>query len=334
MLTKYIRLIATRSFKEQLLLTISVIGMLGIGAIIPVRILEQHWPMVMLDSTLVLLFALFTYLVWHQRFLNPLSYLIATVILVGTTATAFLQGYPQVFWLFPAITAVFVILSARDALIGITITFVVMAFPLSDNMTPSELITYFLTLVTTSIFMFLFSRQLLSQHEKLERLAHLDPLTEIGNRRAFEQQAKTQMAMYQRSETPLSLIIFDIDDFKDVNDRLGHEEGDRVLLAVTQAIGQRLRKSDSLFRLGGEEFGVLLHNTVAEDALNLGQYLQMALAGLNHHDCEITASFGVAEYQGEGLSRWMSRTDKAMYTAKNNGKNQVALADPDPTSKR
>jgi len=134
--------------------------------------------------------------------------------------------------------------------------------------------------------------------------------------------------LQSRLKQPLCLIIFDLDHFKRVNDKHGHAVGDAVLAHITQLIRGRLRETDALYRLGGEEFVVLpLYNSLAE-AEHLAEELRSLVERVPFsRDISMTISLGVAQYQAnESPAHWLNRADQALYQAKSAGRNQVKVA--------
>ncbi|MBI5632894.1 MAG: PAS domain S-box protein [Nitrospirae bacterium] len=161
--------------------------------------------------------------------------------------------------------------------------------------------------------------------QKLREYAEKDSLTDVLNRRKFYEvldQEKERAARYARS---LSLIMFDIDHFKAVNDRYGHAVGDSVLKKTASVVVDHIRKSDVLGRIGGEEFAILAAETTVESALALAGKIRAAIETTEHDDVgRITVSIGVSAYlSGLTMDEFVRRTDEALYTAKNNGRNRV-----------
>ena len=150
------------------------------------------------------------------------------------------------------------------------------------------------------------------------RLSETDPLTQIYNRRRFESSLQQEWQRLQRHDQPVSLLMFDLDHFKRINDLVGHPVGDRVLVAVTQAVRRTLREEDCFARWGGEEFIVLLPNTPLASASRLAERLRLhireACAELEQ---PLTASFALAGMRrAEPLENLLRRLDDALYRAK------------------
>jgi polar amino acid transport system substrate-binding protein len=170
-----------------------------------------------------------------------------------------------------------------------------------------------------------YNRRLRDINQKLVRLSSTDQLTGVANRRVFADQAAKERARAERYGQALSLIITDIDSFKDVNDSLGHEAGDRVLVRFTKRLTESVRKSDLIVRWGGEEFLILCPETDLQGAERLAELLRARIAA-DDFDIErtLTASFGVSSYHsGERIEAMIARADRALYNAKAGGRNRV-----------
>ncbi len=165
--------------------------------------------------------------------------------------------------------------------------------------------------------------------EKLQKLAITDGLTKLHNSRSFYSQLEVEVDRFNRYKRSLALLLMDIDHFKKYNDSYGHLEGDKALVTIAQIIKSCLRKLDSAYRYGGEEFTVILPETSCEEAQTVAQRIKSALKAENFmpqhgKEAKITISIGVTEYfPGEQLSEFIQRADKAMYLSKEKGRNKV-----------
>ncbi|MDZ7754515.1 MAG: GGDEF domain-containing protein [Gammaproteobacteria bacterium] len=162
-------------------------------------------------------------------------------------------------------------------------------------------------------------------------VAAKDPLTGAFNRATLEQSLHRDTSLAKRHGTPFSVIMLDLDHFKDINDRHGHMTGDCVLKSAARLFQECVRDSDTLFRFGGEEFTILLSNSDREGARQLAERIRGLLAGrtihCDGHDIQITVSAGVAQWSGdESPDRVLLRADQALYAAKDQSRNRVALA--------
>lgn len=158
-----------------------------------------------------------------------------------------------------------------------------------------------------------------------------DQLTKTLNRRGLDEAWASESARAERQGSPLCLAVLDLDNFKHLNDRLGHQAGDRALIHLTGVVRQALRPSDVIARFGGEEFVVLLPHTPSDEAVHVMVRLQRELTRRffmhNHERVLITFSAGVAERKaGESRDELIKRADAALYEAKRTGKNRVVPA--------
>ena len=173
------------------------------------------------------------------------------------------------------------------------------------------------------------NEQLKEKNEKLLKSAITDELTGVYNRKFFEKRVVEEMEIADRANENISLIIFDLDRFKLVNDNFGHQFGDEVLKRTTQIAGDLIRKTDFLNRVGGEEFAIILPNTNKAQAVFVAEKVRKALEDNKHFKVgQVTGSFGVAErMKAESLRSWYKRADNALYQAKNTGRNRVVDSD-------
>jgi diguanylate cyclase len=162
--------------------------------------------------------------------------------------------------------------------------------------------------------------------------ARTDQLTQLPNRRAFEDEFSRRFAQWQRYSTPLSVVIVDIDHFKPINDNHGHLVGDKILKSVGQLLNQTVRDSDLLVRFGGEEFAVIMPcSNVTEAglaALRLCQATEQCTLEVENHTFQVTISCGAAQVVGgDTMATLIQRADEALYAAKNDGRNRAFYHD-------
>ncbi len=164
---------------------------------------------------------------------------------------------------------------------------------------------------------------------QLEMQARTDSLTQLGNRRHFIHQAEQAIARTARHQHPLSLVVLDLDHFKQINDTYGHIKGDEVLAGAASSLKEPMREIDLVGRMGGEEFALLLEGTSLEDACVLCERLLGHIRGLEFPDApklHVTASMGVVQWQDGGFDALYTQADAAMYEAKHRGRDQVRAA--------
>ncbi|MDP2783804.1 MAG: diguanylate cyclase [Sulfurimicrobium sp.] len=170
-------------------------------------------------------------------------------------------------------------------------------------------------------------------HEKVERLSIVDGLTGLYNRRFLSERLEEEYSKAERYETPLSILIMDVDFFKRVNDTFGHQVGDNALIAVARVLQQSVRESDLVGRYGGEEFVVLLPHTDLDKALTVAEKIRLAVSetpieGMGER--RLTISIGVAGFPDTkvaDMNELVRKADEALYRAKEGGRNQVVKAE-------
>ncbi|MBT7599787.1 MAG: diguanylate cyclase, partial [Anaerolineae bacterium] len=173
--------------------------------------------------------------------------------------------------------------------------------------------------------------ELVNLYRQVREVSQTDSLTGVLNRRAFIEKGENEIARTVRHKKHLSVIMMDIDDFKNINDELGHQYGDKSLITITQICRQEMRATDEIARYGGDEFIILLPETSATNAFNLAERICNNIADYkclteSGESCTLSASLGVAEFDGiETLGSLLHRADQALYEAKHAGKGQVKL---------
>jgi len=172
-------------------------------------------------------------------------------------------------------------------------------------------------------------KKIIVLNERLRKLANTDILTNIANRLLFNKVLNEEVRRSIRYNNPLSIIVFDIDFFKKINDSFGHDVGDKVLIELAKLVNKKIRKTDYFFRIGGEEFAILLTETELENAKNVAEIIRKMIEDSDKQNMlnmkSLTISLGVTSFQkNDSKESFFKRADVAMYNSKNNGRNQVS----------
>jgi diguanylate cyclase (GGDEF)-like protein len=176
--------------------------------------------------------------------------------------------------------------------------------------------------------------QIINQLRTIEHLSMMDQLTGIPNRRNFDNRLLVEWGRAKREGVHISLLMVDVDHFKNYNDSFGHQQGDQALCAVARVLAQTLhRTSDFISRWGGEEFAALLPNTDSNGSLTIAERIRESVAAAeiscdNGYMTNLTVSIGVYTQTPKmpcSIDEFISRADKALYKAKNTGRNKVCL---------
>ena len=167
----------------------------------------------------------------------------------------------------------------------------------------------------------------MEMEKKLKKLATIDSLTEIYNRYKIDDEIKVNIARYERYKEPFSVLMFDIDHFKVINDTYGHDVGDRVLKNLSKTVSKNIRVTDKVGRWGGEEFVVILENTTTKEASIVAEKLRKIIETDElEENSKITVSIGVAQYvPPQSREDLIKKVDEALYMAKEKGRNQVVV---------
>lgn len=184
--------------------------------------------------------------------------------------------------------------------------------------------------------------EIILQKEAAERLAMTDSLTGLPNREALNNTLNELAKRHTERGTTFSVILFDLDHFKSINDTYGHDKGDEILKTVAKIMKAHTRKNDLAFRYGGEEFGMVVDDT-KNNAIQMAERLRLAINNTDPQSLQlgepISGSFGVAEYnplEGEEIEsatkHLLKQADEAMYVAKRNGRNRVTNYGPELTN--
>jgi len=185
-----------------------------------------------------------------------------------------------------------------------------------------------LCVLITLVVIFLTNIAISYYQKRLEKMATIDSLTETYNRYAFETLFSQIIRELQREHEPVSIVLFDLDLFKDVNDKYGHLAGDSVIRGVAGVVQDSIRDSDVLCRWGGEEFIIILQRCGIQDAWVKAEQIRNAIKDATFRyegrDISVTISIGIAEYRhNDTKDTILSRADRALYRAKENGRDRT-----------
>jgi len=248
-------------------------------------------------------------------------------------------GVVGLLWCFPGVLGLYCLLPERIAWLANAILLLLVLVVGHDVLPHDLLLRAGATLLAVSLFAVLLLRAVTEQFSHLQRRIVTDPLTGLLNRHELEFTLESCLDARRHTETDAALLALDIDHFKQVNDRHGHAVGDEVLRIAGRMLGASIRSTDRAFRLGGEEFLVVLGGSDARLAVERAETLRLALAGaLSLPGYPITVSIGVAiAVPSDSRSQWMSRADDALYRAKGSGRDRVCVAlrvEPDEPSRQ
>lgn len=279
------------------------------------------------DIVLVLLIGLVLLHAWTGKDTRNAALALVLINTTGAVASGVLLGASGLYWMYAVLMSNFFLTDRRKAaIIAVGALAILVAHGKAFSSVP-HLATYIATCVVCCVMAFIVAYRYELQREQLQELSIQDPLTGIHNRRAMEQELEIAVETAKRSGARFGLLMVDLDHFKEVNDRFGHEAGDQVLVAFANLVRQSTRAADRAFRYGGEEFVVLLAGTPITGLKLAAENLRQRVGSeLRHPGGVITASIGGAMLQpGEDWPAWLHRADAMLYVAKQGGRNRVAI---------
>jgi diguanylate cyclase (GGDEF)-like protein len=308
---------------------VTLLGTCAVVAIAPfsvMRALAGEWLEASIDASIVVGMIAFMLFAWSSRRVQLVSVLSATFYTTACVLIINLRPESTVYWLFPVFMGNYFLLRlVRAAVInGLALLAILPATAALD--TPLEASGAVVALLLVNALAGIFSWRTEDQHRQLHDLATRDALTHLGNRHRMQRAMAEAVAARNNRGASLSAILLDLDHFKSVNDRFGHDVGDALLVDAARMLTGRVRNGvDEVFRYGGEEFLLLLGDTQLREACVVAESLRRELQErLDPWGGPVTASFGCAELDsGESWENWISRADSALYAAKREGRNRV-----------
>jgi diguanylate cyclase (GGDEF)-like protein len=326
---------STKKFQLGLVYIFAILAAVGVSPFIVLRYLNGQPLHALLDLSIVIIaISSAAYSYWRGEATQATLYFAAGFYTSGAIIVVYLNNPIFVFWMFPTIVANFFLLRPNSAVllniiaVGLTVP---IAWKLGKTLDSFAMMS---SLFFCSAMAYLFARLTEQQKKRLEIFASQDPLTMLGNRRLMDQELRLCVEDFTRHATPATLIVFDLDNFKAINDKFGHSAGDQLLVRIGEMLNKRLRVTDRAFRFGGEEFVLLARTTNLENSVNIAEQIrQQIMVDIAGPDGHITASFGCASiHPNESREHWFIRADNAMYQAKAQGRNCVVLANEEPAA--
>ncbi|AQZ95827.1 GGDEF domain-containing protein [Halopseudomonas phragmitis] len=319
-------------FQLSIITLVGLVALLGVTPYAIFRLIEGSWLVGIVDSLLVLCTLVAIAYAWRTgNTIRPGQFL-ATIYSIGAVLVSIKLGVNGLFWFYNLILFNFFVVPPRQSLVATLSALAVLC--LYGLLNPGEVFesyyqmsSFLVTCLMASLFAFVFAYRGRRQREQLNTLATIDPLTGAGNRRTMEQELVIAMSARQRYAQAYGLLVLDLDNFKQINDRHGHKAGDQVLVDFVRIVKAVCRKSDRLFRLGGEEFVLLLPGIDAKGLFKAAEHLRARIAAeLSSPGGGVTVSIGGALLTDQASWEvWLQQADENLYRAKREGRNRVCL---------
>lgn len=317
-----------RSYREKIVLIGCLLCVIGIIPYTIFRYVNGEYLLAFIESLLAIAALGLFYFVWRTHKYQTPALIMSIISVAVITAVVHIKGPVLVYWMYPATIFCYYVLSARAASI-ISLVSMLLLFPaLYSTLETQETVTIYMTLALLGLFGYSYILMSYQQHAELTKLAARDSLTGVWNRRSLDDALNQLFNKHQRKPITASLIIMDLDHFKQINDTYGHSVGDEILIKVAELLTSVVRISDQVYRYGGEEFVLIAEGADLESASEIAETIRSRVeASQLFKKQKVTLSLGVAELsQASSAQRWLSLADDALYEAKNKGRNQFCLS--------
>ncbi|MGH1450498.1 MAG: GGDEF domain-containing protein [Pseudomonadaceae bacterium] len=320
-------------FQLSIITLVGFCSLIGITPYAVYRLLEGSLMVGVVDSLMVGSTVLAVLYAWKTgNTLSPGQFL-AAVYSVGTFLVAVKLGVNGLFWFYTLILFNFFVvppLQSAVATFGSLLAICVYGYLNPGVVFEShyQMVSFFVTCVIASFFASVFAYRGRRQRVQLSELATLDPLTRVGNRRAMDAELKIALGEHRRYGTRYGMLVLDLDLFKEVNDNHGHKAGDRVLVDFVRILQESCRQSDRLFRMGGEEFVLLLPKLTHAGLEKTASHIRTNVAELlKGPGGQVTVSIGGCMLdQHPSVDVWMHEADLCLYQAKDSGRNRFVIS--------
>ncbi len=305
----------------KLLIIISSIAAIALVIFGIFRLLNSEYLQGSIDFFIATVAVFCAFISYKQNSTHISRWILLALSSFSLLFLAFFRGTDVLYWIYPILMGAYYVLKPKQTFYYNCLLIIASTGIAYLTIQWVDATAVFITMMVANFFAYALTRQNEMQQEKLEKLAHYDSLTGVRNRRSFDDSLRE----ISESQKPASMIVFDIDYFKSINDEHGHTVGDKVLKEVGQLIENNIRVSDLLFRYGGEEFILLTRDNGADMPFKLAEKTRKIVERHSFsNNITLSLSAGVATLRpNESIEDWFRRADKLLYTAKERGRNQV-----------
>jgi diguanylate cyclase len=304
----------------------SIVASLAIGPFAVYRVVQGEIMVALIDGLLVAAMLGNLTFAWKTGRTVLAGNLIAIVLAAGALFMILVMGMSYL-WSLSLMIGIF-LMASRSVSVALSFLVIVAVGSVPEMFAHRiEQFTFVAVALQVAVFSLGFAWQTSRQHRQLDVIANRDPLTGAGNRRALRREISVSTEAVRRGGERAALALFDLDHFKRVNDRHGHDAGDKVLVDLVKIVVDTMRACDSFYRYGGEEFVLVMPDTPPEGIAPALEKLQDAIhARLRGPDGPVTVSIGAAGLKtDDDPGEWLSRADRALYAAKSSGRDRICI---------
>lgn len=310
-----------------ILLVFCTVASLAIASFAVYRLTQGALIVALTDATLVAVMLGGIVYAWKTGYSVLVGNVLSTLLAAGALLLIPIFGLSYM-WLFSLMIAIFLLADGRIAILLSLVLIGVVGGVHQLFADRVEHVTFFAVAAQVALFSFVFAWRTARQHNQLDVMANRDPLTGVGNRRALRREIAARAEATRIGGEPAGLAVIDLDNFKDVNDRLGHDAGDQVLIDLAGIVNDTMRAADSFYRYGGEEFVLVMPGTALDGmAAALGKLQDAIRKRLRTPDHQpVTVSIGAARLgASDDPGHWLSRADRKLYAAKTAGRDRISI---------
>lgn len=317
------------NFRLSVMTLLAGCALVGITPFAVWRLARGDYLIGVVDTAILLAVVANVIYAWRTNDTARSGLVLALVICAGSVAAATLAGDVGLAWVYPALLASFFLTSPRLAGIFAVTSVLFLAIHGAAFNSLEQAWSFVMSALVLSASAYVFSLRNESQRSRLEHLALRDPLTGVGNRRAMDEELQRAIEAHSRNQLPYGLAVVDLDHFKTVNDQHGHGVGDQILMDFVAILEASTRRSDQIFRFGGEEFVLLFSGVNGQGLREVVAYIQSEIKkSLTSPSGPVTASFGLAVLRArDSAESWLARADEAVYQAKEAGRDCIIFSE-------
>ncbi|WP_077343200.1 GGDEF domain-containing protein [Pseudocolwellia agarivorans] len=315
-----------QKYQLSILFLLGIVAVVGVFPFVCIRFYEGNNLAAFIDLMLVIgIVSLVAYASYSKK-IRSVSIVIALFINGGAVTIIVANGINSFLWIYPVLASTFIFIKPLEAFCINLLSSMSLIF-FSDVFTIISLDSYIVATSMLSMSIFVSAKHSEKQFSSLEMLNSVDTLTGAFNRRAMNFDLESALSFSNRNGAKQLLVMLDLDYFKKINDKYGHAVGDQVLKEFVSIVQSNIRKSDRLYRFGGEEFVLLIPELNDNQDIFINNLREAIKAQLKTPDGkEITVSFGAAFWVPNTTEdTWLQRADEALYQAKSNGRNCVVF---------
>lgn len=321
------RLLLQRHFDEAIVLMFCALTVLFITPFVAFRLFTGEWLHAAINALATLAILANGIYVSRTRRTEIAAPLLAALFTSTLLTVVYLFDTDMLMWTYPVTTAMFFVLKPRNAIRLNLLILAVLTPRVIEFIDGSGIVTFYITLLGTNVLALTFAAGMRLSRSRLSVMAERDALTGARNRHSLEPMLDAALEKQRQQETPASLMVIDLDRFKEINDQFGHDVGDRALKEIVEILTHATRTGDDVFRYGGEELVVLANGAESGPAGRLAEKLRRRIRRTPLDTVgPLSVSIGVAEARaGDTPESWFRRADALMYRAKEEGRNRVVV---------